>query len=44
MKTPVALLALLFSHLALGAAFSDAPETLVRQFMADDQQPITTTT
>lgn len=38
MKKLVALLALLSSNLALGAAFSDSPEALVRQFIADYQQ------
>ncbi|KTC42824.1 MAG: hypothetical protein ACN6QY_15245 [Pseudomonas sp.] len=38
MKTLVALLALLFSNVALCASFSDSPEALVRQFIADYQQ------
>lgn len=38
MRTLFALLALLFSNTALCAAFSDSPEALVRQFIADYQQ------
>lgn len=38
MKKLVALLALLFSTPALSASFSDSPEALVRQFIADYQQ------
>lgn len=38
MKKLFALLALLFSTPALSASFSDSPEALVRQFIADYQQ------
>ncbi|MBP5099613.1 hypothetical protein [Pseudomonas protegens] len=38
MRKLFTLLALLFSHSALCAAFSDSPEALVRQFIADYQQ------